>query len=439
MKSLKYIIAGFCLAALPGMEAMAQEVVKVDDPWKDYPDKKTLYKDYSRWSIGVNIGMPFYAGDFRSVSRGNNNWAGYMFGLQGSYQFNPIFGARLSVDYGSNRAGSQRYEDDFVLLPNGNTYYNVDFPEGGSYYKDLYSSVHSWNFGLNAEVNLLNLFRRSDGDRRWAVVLAPGIYLQKFSSTVKNRSNDEQFADKLDNKVNLGLGGDLAVRYRINHNFDVQLKGGMIWINNQDFDGINSINTTKHNSMVTAQVGLIWKVGNSKGRKKDNIMYAPGYLPMWKRATKTVTKVVHDTIYIEQKVLEKSPEVVVCKGFPKDLPAVYFERGKWKLDTDKYARELFTIAKTLKENPEIQIDICGYADHTGGEAINKKVTLKRAEALKKFLVKVGIEPERLHTYGLGKDMTIEKELRYTEKARRGEVKEKDKEYSYLINYVGKRR
>ena len=427
MKSLKYIIAGFCLAALPGMEAMAQEVVKVDDPWKDYPDKKTLYKDYSRWSIGVNIGMPFYAGDFRSVSRGNNNWAGYMFGLQGSYQFNPIFGARLSVDYGSNRAGSQRYEDDFVLLPNGNTYYNVDFPEGGSYYKDLYSSVHSWNFGLNAEVNLLNLFRRSDGDRRWAVVLAPGIYLQKFSSTVKNRSNDEQFADKLDNKVNLGLGGDLAVRYRINHNFDVQLKGGMIWINNQNFDGINSINTTKHNSMITAQVGLIWKVGNSKGRKKDNIMYAPGYLPMWKRATKTVTKVVHDTIYIEQKVLEKSPEVVVCKGFPKDLPAVYFERGKWKLDTDKYARELFTIAKTLKENPEIQIDICGYADHTGGEAINKKVTLKRAEALKKFLVKVGIEPERLHTYGLGKDMTIEKELRYTEKARRGEVKEKDKE------------
>ena len=427
MKSLKYIIAGFCLAALPGMEAMAQEVVKVDDPWKDYPDKKTLYKDYSRWSIGVNIGMPFYAGDFRSVSRGNNNWAGYMFGLQGSYQFNPISGARLSVDYGSNRAGSQRYEDDFVLLPNGNTYYNVDFPEGGSYYKDLYSSVHSWNFGLNAEVNLLNLFRRSDGDRRWAVVLAPGIYLQKFSSTVKNRSNDEQFADKLDNKVNLGLGGALAVRYRINHNFDVQLKGGMIWINNQDFDGINSINTTKHNSMITAQVGLIWKVGNSKGRKKDNIMYAPGYLPMWKRATKTVTKVVHDTIYIEQKVLEKSPEVVVCKGFPKDLPAVYFERGKWKLDTDKYARELFTIAKTLKENPEVQIDICGYADHTGGEAINKKVTLKRAEALKKFLVKVGIEPERLHTYGLGKDMTIEKELRYTEKARRGEVKEKEKE------------
>lgn len=424
MKSLKYIIAGSCLVFLSGMEITAQEIVKVDDPWKDYPDKQTLYNDYSRWSVGMNIGMPFYAGDFRSVSRGNDNWTGFTFGLQGGYQFNPIFGARLSVDYGTNRVGSQRHEDNFVLLPDGSSYYNVDFPAGAAYYRDLYASVHSWNIGLNAEVNLLNLFRRSDGDRRWGVILAPGIYLQKFSSTVKSRADDRRFADKLGNKPNIGLGGDLSVRYRINPHFDVQLKGGMIWIDNRDFDGISSANTTKHNSMVTVQAGLVWKIGNGKGRKKDNLMYAPGYLPMWKRATRTVTKVIRDTVYIEKKVIEKSPEVVVVKGFPKELPAVYFERGKWKLDTDKYARELFTIAKALKENPDVEIDIYGYADHTGGEAINKKITLKRAEALKKWLVRVGIEKERMHTFGLGKDMTIEKSLRYSVKARRSEVKDR---------------
>jgi len=426
MTSIKYIIAGLCLAFLPGSMAVGQEVVKVDDPWKDYPDKKTLYKDYSRWSLGLNVGLPYYAGDFRSLSRGNHNWGGFTIGLQGGYQFNPVFGLRLSADYGTNKAGSQRYEDDFVMLPDAHTYYKPDFPAGAAYYKDLYSSVHSWNFGLNAELNLLNLFRRSDGNRRWAVLLAPGVYLQKFSSTIKKRSNDEQFADKIDNKPNLGLGGDMAVRYRINRHFDVQLKGGMIWINNQDFDGVESVNTTKHNTMVTAQVGLVWKVGNRKSiGKKDNLMYAPGYLPMWKRATKTVTKVVHDTIYIEKKVLEKSPEVAVVKGFPTDLPAVYFERGKWKLDTDKYARELFTIAKAMKENPDVTIDIYGYADHTGGEAINKKVTQNRAEALKKWLVKVGIEGDRIHTYGLGKDMTIDRKERYSIKARRSEVKNKE--------------
>src|SRR5699024_2690993 len=137
----------------------------------------------------------------------------------------------------------------------------------------------------------LNLFRRSDGDRRWGIILAPGIYLQKFSSTVKSRADDRQFADKLGNKPNIGLGGDLSVRYRINPHFDVQLKGGMVWIDNRDFGGISSANTTKHNSMVTVQAGLVWKIGNGKGRKKDNLMYAPGYLPMWKRATRTVTKI----------------------------------------------------------------------------------------------------------------------------------------------------
>lgn len=171
------------------------------------------------------------------------------------------------------------------------------------------------------------------------------------------------------------------MRYRINPHLDAQVKGGMIWIRNGKFDGINSINTTKNNTVLTAQIGVIWKIGNGNGKKKDNLMYAPGYLPMWKRATRTVTKVIRDTVYIEKAITEKSPEVVVCKGLP-ELPAVYFERGKWKLDTDKYARELFTIAKALKENPDVEIDICGYADHTGGEAINKKVTEKRAEALK---------------------------------------------------------
>ena len=271
--------------------------------------------------------------------------------------------------YAANKAGSRDYEDDFILMPNAETYYNVDFPEGAKYYKELRSDIRMWNFGLNFEVNMFNLFRRSDGNRRWALLVAPGIYMQKFSTEVEEKGSGNRFADKLSNKVNLGLGGDVALRYRINKHLDAQLKGGMMWINNNKFDGIKTICNCKRNTMFTAQVGLVWKIGNGKSGKKDNIMYAPGYLPMWKRATKTVTKVVHDTIYIEQKVLEKSPEVVVCKGFPKDLPAVYFERGKWKLDTDKYARELFTIAKTLKENPEVQIDICGYADHTGGKGV----------------------------------------------------------------------
>ena len=65
MKLLQNIAAASCLIFLSGMNASAQETIKVDDPWKDYPSKKALYNDYSRWSIGINGGVPFFAGDFR--------------------------------------------------------------------------------------------------------------------------------------------------------------------------------------------------------------------------------------------------------------------------------------------------------------------------------------------------------------------------------------
>ena len=208
MKLLQNIAAASCLIFLSGMNASAQETIKVDDPWKDYPSKKALYNDYSQWSIGINGGVPFFAGDFRSVTKGNGYWGG-LIGLQGGYQFNPLFGIRLSVDYAANKAGSRDYEDDFILMPNAETYYNVDFPEGAKYYKELRSDIRMWNFGLNFEVNMFNLFRRSDGNRRWALLVAPGIYMQKFSTEVEEKGSGNRFADKLSNKVNLGLGDSI--------------------------------------------------------------------------------------------------------------------------------------------------------------------------------------------------------------------------------------
>lgn len=439
MKAALFKITALGLFSAFTLQAAAQRTTidKVDDPWKDYPSKEALYNDYSRWSVGVNVGMPFWAGDFRSAGRGNGNW-GYMFGVQGGYQISPIFGVRLSLDYGQNKAGAQRQERNFALKPDGHAFYYEGgvgttsdaylASQGYKRYRDLYSSISLLNLGANLEVNLLNLFRRSDGDRRWAVIAAPGIYAQKFSPTVKSRSDDSRFADKINSHINLGLGGDVAVRYRINEQFDVQAKGGMIWINNGNFDGISAIGKGHRNTMITAQVGVVWKIGNGVGGKKDNLMYAPGYLPMWKRATKTVYrtvyKTVHDTIYIDRKVLEKSPDVAVVEGL-QHMPAIYFQRGKWRLDTDKYARQLFTIAQALKNNPDVDINIYGYADFTGGKAINDKITRKRAEALKRWLVRVGIDGDRIQTYGLGKDRTIDRKLRYTIKARRTEVKGKE--------------
>ena len=115
--------------------------------------------------------------------------------------------------------------------------------------------------------------------------------MQKFSTEVEEKGSGNRFADKLSNKVNLGLGGDVALRYRINKHLDAQLKGGMMWINNNKFDGIKTICNCKRNTMFTAQVGLVWKIGNGKSGKKDNIMYAPVNTPAESRLLPSLMKI----------------------------------------------------------------------------------------------------------------------------------------------------
>lgn len=58
MNYAKYIVAAMCLWG-GVVNLAAQETVKVDDPWKDYPTKEELYKDYSRFSVGFHIGSPY--------------------------------------------------------------------------------------------------------------------------------------------------------------------------------------------------------------------------------------------------------------------------------------------------------------------------------------------------------------------------------------------
>ncbi|MBO4960031.1 MULTISPECIES: OmpA family protein, partial [Butyricimonas] len=92
------------------------------------------------------------------------------------------------------------------------------------------------------------------------------------------------------------------------------------------------------------------------------------------------------------------------------------------IDTARYAGELSRIVETLKEFPGVKVDIRGYTDHTGTDRVNLPLSLKRAEALKTYLIGKGISADRMSTFGEGKDMSVDQKDIYTEKARKVEVK-----------------
>jgi outer membrane protein OmpA-like peptidoglycan-associated protein len=56
----------------------------------------------------------------------------------------------------------------------------------------------------------------------------------------------------------------------------------------------------------------------------------------------------------------------------------------------------------LKENPKISVRLAGYTSAQGTEEINQKISEKRANAVKDYLIEKGIAPDRITTIGYGR-------------------------------------
>ena len=84
---------------------------------------------------------------------------------------------------------------------------------------------------------------------------------------------------------------------------------------------------------------------------------------------------------------------------------IHFDFNKADIKKE-YIPLLKEVAKVLKENPNINLRIEGYTDDIGTKAYNQKLALRRAMAVKDFLVKEGIKPERIQVVGFGKERYI---------------------------------
>jgi outer membrane protein OmpA-like peptidoglycan-associated protein len=56
----------------------------------------------------------------------------------------------------------------------------------------------------------------------------------------------------------------------------------------------------------------------------------------------------------------------------------------------------------LKKNPKMTVRMAGYTSAQGTEAVNQKISEKRANAVRDYLIEKGIAPERIATIGYGR-------------------------------------
>ena len=77
-----------------------------------------------------------------------------------------------------------------------------------------------------------------------------------------------------------------------------------------------------------------------------------------------------------------------------------FERGSDRLEPQA-APLLDTIAALLSSAPELAVEVEGHTDSHGDAAANRRLSQLRAQAVKAYLSRKGIDPARIHTLGSG--------------------------------------
>jgi peptidoglycan-associated lipoprotein len=103
----------------------------------------------------------------------------------------------------------------------------------------------------------------------------------------------------------------------------------------------------------------------------------------------------------------KAPESVVPEPVAqKPAPAsVFFATDKSEI-TPEAAVVLKNQAEWLKENPEAKVEISGNTDQRASEEYNQALGQKRADAVKEYLVGLGVSGDRLETASYGKEKPL---------------------------------
>lgn len=103
--------------------------------------------------------------------------------------------------------------------------------------------------------------------------------------------------------------------------------------------------------------------------------------------------------------VEKSKLLGAGIGVPVVLEGVFFDLNKATIRPES-EEFLNGVAKTLKENPDTEIEIHGHTDNTGSDEYNMILSQRRADAVKGYLVRQGVNPSRITTMGYGEESPI---------------------------------
>jgi len=175
---------------------------------------------------------------------------------------------------------------------------------------------------------------------------------------------------------------------------------GKIWRTTTDADGMYSFETgreTYNGLVLTANKELYLEATASLKTKNID------------ETDLMIDKLTNEDMCIEKKPEEKpiEPEPLVIKA--EDVVTVFFDFDRSLLKAEA-VHKLDSIYTVMKEYPASTIQISGYTDGLGSDKYNAKLSDRRARACASYLIKKGIEKERVSFVSFGECCPVEMEI-----------------------------
>ena len=351
------------------------------------------------WYLGAEGGVPFAVSTFSSFA-GGRTYGGWQAGVSAGYAFGRTVSLEAQASWGRPALAARRCctESGYWLGSDGRRYYAPASGMEGWDYRSLESRATVQSYGLQLNLNVLPLLG-AGRQGRWRLEISPRIAAVGTKARLYERATGRR-VKSLPARWHMGAGFRLQGSCAVAGRLRLGVYTGMTFLTGKGLDGIPR-HAHSSNYLWESGVRLSFHFGKAKA-EAARPAYVPPVVPVQPEPQPQPAEEKPTPVIAEQPGQE--PAAPKAQQKKTLFPTIYFDFNSSAVRPSERGKAE-TIASMMASDPAMRVRLTGWCDRRGSVPVNQRVSLRRAEAVKRLLVSLGIDAERIEVDGKGTDHT----------------------------------